>query len=285
MAVDPSDNAQDPVSSTSPTPGVPPHLRSATPGGAGSDSAGTPWEGRTFQAHDTTYAADDGSADPALLHALTRFHAREVGEAAVIDALRTARLLIPLVAHAGDEGFNEHGIRVDKTQELAIVTVAGPDGRTVLPAFSSVQALQAWDPAARPVPAESRRIAIAAAAEATELLVLDPVSATEFGVRRPALWALAQDLPWQPSYADDAVADAFLRPALVEPSVASVTVAAGSPDARLGGPELVVELGLRPGLDRDTLSTLLQRLQEAWALDELIATRVDSMGVRVVPAT
>jgi hypothetical protein len=250
----------------------------------GADSAGNPWEGRTFQAHDATYAADDGAADPALLDALTRFRAREVGEATVLDALRGARLLIPLMAHAGDEGFNDHGVRVDKTQELAIVTVAGPDGRNVLPAFSSVEALQAWDRSARPVPAESRRIAIAAAAEKTELLVLDPGSETEFGVRRPALWALAQDVPWQPSYADDDVAAAFLRPAVDESAVASVTVAAASPDARLGGPELVVELGLRPGLDRDALASLLARLQTSWAGEEVIATRVDSMAVRVVPA-
>jgi hypothetical protein len=271
MVPEPDPTAQDPAR---------PHSAHPHPGGV--DSAGNPWAGRTFQAHDATYASDDGSADPALSAALARFASREVGQDAVLDALRSARLLIPLMAHAGDEGFNEHGVRVDKTQELAIVTVQGPDGRNVLPAFSSVEALQAWDPSARPVPAESRRIAIAAASEATELLVLDPGSATEFGVRRPALWALAQDLPWTPAYADDDVVDAFLRPAVDDPAVASVTVAAGSSDARLAGPEVVVELGLRPGLDREALSTLLQKLQRAWAADELIATRVDSMAVRVV---
>lgn len=252
--------------------------------GLSGDSAGVPWAGRTFQAHDTAYAADDGSADPALYEALVKFRAGELSENAVVDALRGARLLIPLLAHAGDEGVNEHGVRVDKTQELAIVTVRGPDGRAVLPAFSSVQALTEWDAEARPVPAESRRIAIAAASEATELLVLDPGSATEFGLRRPALWALAQDLPWIPSFADDDVADAFLRPATDEPAVASVTVAAASTKARLDGPELVVELGLRPGLDRDALARLLERLQAAWAHDEIITTRVDSMTIRVISA-
>lgn len=262
-------------------PAVPGHEGLA----GGADSAGTPWAGRTFQAHDTAYAGDDGSADPALVRALASFRAREVSEAAVVDALRGARLLIPLMAHAGDEGVNEHGVRVDKTQELAIVTVAGPDGRSVLPAFSSVDTLRAWNPGARPVPAETRRIAIAAASEATELLVLDPGSETEFGVRRPALWALAQALPWTPAYADDEVAEAFLRPAADDPAVSTVTVAAASPDARLGGPEVVVELGLRPGLDRAALSALLARLQEAWAGDEVVATRVDSMAVRVVAAS
>jgi hypothetical protein len=248
------------------------------------DSAGNPWEGRTFQAHDATYSHDDGSADPALLEALSRFVRGEVGEADVVDAVRGARLLIPLMAHAGEEGVDEHGGRFDKTQELAIVTVGGPDGRSVLPAFSSVQALTRWDPSARPVPAESRRIAIAAASEATELLILDPGSSTEFGVRRPALWSIAQDLPWQPSYADPLVAEAFERSVDIEASVADVKVIAGSGRASLGSPEVVVELALHPGLDRAHLEVLLQRLHEAWSHDALIAERVDSMTVRVVAA-
>ncbi|MCU1526893.1 MAG: hypothetical protein JWP75_656 [Frondihabitans sp.] len=253
-------------------------------GGSGADSAGRPWEGRSFASHDTAYAGDDGSADPRLLEAIHAFQAVEVSAGVVLDALRHARLLIPLMAHAGDEGVNEHGVAVDKTQELAIVTVAGPDGRTVLPAFTSVAALSAWDPAARPVPAESRRVAIAAAAEETQLLVLDPGSETEFGVRRPALWALAQDLPWIPSYADDEVAEAFLAATSGERSVASVTVAAGSPSARLDAPEVVVSLGLLPGLDRAALAGLLARVQAGWAASSVIATRVDSLAVRVVPA-
>ncbi|AMM22364.1 hypothetical protein AX769_10940 [Frondihabitans sp. PAMC 28766] len=249
------------------------------------DSAGRPWAGRTFQAHDTAYAGDDGSADAGLVFALTAFHDAQVGADAVVDALRGTRLLIPLMAHAGDEGLNEHGVRVDKTQELAIVTVAGPGGRAVLPAFSSVDTLRAWDPAARPVPADARRIAIAAASEQTELLVLDPGSPTEFGLRRPALWALAQDHDWVPSYADDEVGAAFLAGAQDEPSVASVGIAAGSTTARLDGPEIVVQLALRPGLDRSALTALLERVQQRWAASEVVATRVDSMTVKVVAAT
>lgn len=248
------------------------------------DSAGRPWAGRTFQAHDTAYAGDDGSADPGLMEALKQFHAGETGEQSVVDALRSARLLIPLMAHAGDEGVNQHGIRVDKTQELAIVTVEGPTGRAVLPAFTSVDTLRAWDTAARPVPAESRRIAIAAAGEGTQLLVLDPGSPTEFGLRRPALWALAQDLPWIPAYADDEVASAFLDGAADEPAVASVAVSASSSTARLDGPEVVVRLGLRPGLDREALSALLSRVQANWAASDMIRDRVDSMTVKVVAA-
>lgn len=254
------------------------------PGAPGADSAGRPWEGRTFQHHDTAFAGDDGRADPGLLEALQRFAVDEVGEREVVDALRTARLLVPLVAVAGDEGVNEHGVRVDKTQELSVVTVAGPDGRDVLPAFTSVAALQAWRQEARPVPVEARRVALAAAAEGTELLVLDPASPTEFGLRRPAVWAVAQDLPWEPSHRDGAVLEAFLEAAADEPAVAGVVLAPGTVRARLDGPELVVQLGLRPGLDREALTSLLARLQAAWAAHPVVVDRVDSLAVRVVPA-
>ncbi len=133
------------------------------------------------------------------------FRAGIVGESAVVDALRDSRLLIPLVAVAGELGTNEHGHAIDKSQELSIVTVMGPDGRSVLPAFSSVSAMSLWNPAARPVPATAARVALAAASENTDLVVLDPTSETEFALRRPALWALAQSQSWTPSYLDEEV--------------------------------------------------------------------------------
>ena len=253
-------------------------------GPVAADSAGHPWAGRTFQHHDTAFAGDDGRADPRLLEALRRFAADEVGEREVVDALRTARLLVPLVAVAGDEGRNDHGVRVDKTQELSIVTVAGPDGREVLPAFTSVAALQAWRPEARPVPVEARRVALAAASEGTELVVLDPASPTEFGLRRPAVWAVAQDLAWLPSHQDEQVLAAFLEAAAGEPAVSGVLLAPGVVGARLDGPELVVQLGVRPGLDRDALTGLLERLRTAWASHPVVTERVDSLAVRVVAA-
>jgi hypothetical protein len=253
-------------------------------GGAPADSAGQPFAGRTFGHHDTAYAADDGSADPRLLEALVRFGAGGLPEHEVVDALRPARLLIPLVAVAGDEGVDDHGRRVDKTQELSIVTVAGPDGRAVLPAFTSVETLRAWDAKARPVPADARRIALAAVSESTDHLVLDPGSATEFGLRRPALWAVAQDVPWIPAHADDEVLQAFLAASMDEEALAGLAVGPGYRGARLGTPEIVVRLAVRAGLDQEQLAALLQRLQAAWQADPLILDRVDSMSVSVVRA-
>jgi hypothetical protein len=253
----------------------------ATDAAAGpADSAGQPWAGRHFD--ENTFGDDDGAAPPELLSALATFRAGDAGPEAVVDAVRTARLLIPLVAQLGESGTNELGHTVDKSQELAIVTVAGPDGRTVLPVFSSVTAMRAWNPLARPVPADGSRVALAAASEDTELVVLDPTSETEFVIRRPALWAIAQGQPWLPSHRDPEVFMAFTRSIGSELGVHDVVLLAGDPGARLAGEELVVRLELARGLTREELDAVLGRLAQRWAADDVIATRVDSLRVQLV---
>ena len=253
------------------------------PGGpGGSDSAGQPWAGRRFQP--STHSDDDGLAPEPLLEAVRRFQAREAGEETVIDAIRGSRLLVPLVTELGASGTTEAGLVVDKTQELSIITVAGPDGRTVLPVFSSVAAMTAWNTQARPVPADGVRVALAAAQENTDLVVLDPTAPTEFVVRRPALWAIAQSLPWTPSYASREVADAFAESIATELSVLGVQLAPGDPSARLAGPELVIRLELVDGLTRTELDATLARLAARWSSSDVIATQVDSLTVQLLPS-
>ncbi|WP_460632428.1 SseB family protein [Leifsonia lichenia] len=243
------------------------------------DSAGQPWEGREFD--ENVFGDDDGSAPPALLGALAAFRAGEVGAEAVVDAVRASRLLIPLMARLGESDTTEDGLLIDKTQELAIVTVAGPDGRTVLPVFSSVTAMQTWNRDARPVPADGMRVALAAAAEDTELVVLDPTSETEFVLRRPALWAIAQSRAWLPSDRDPEVFAAFTASIGSELGVHDIELVAGDPGARLAGEELVVRLTLSSGLTREELDAVLSRLAQRWAADDVIATRVDSLRVQL----
>ncbi|MEC5168331.1 SseB family protein [Glaciihabitans sp. GrIS 2.15] len=256
-----------------------------------SDSAGVPWEGRQFEHHPAS--ADDGSAPAALIRALHLFRDGEVlfregeigaagvGEAEVINAIRNSRLLIPLVAHLGESGIDAHHHTGDKSAELSIVTVSGPDGRNVMPVFSSVDAMRRWKPLARPVPANAVRVALAAASEGTELVVLDPTSPTEFAIRRPALWAIAQSQAWIPSYLDLEILGQFRNSAAFEPTVESVSLEPGDPDARLEGPELVVHLTLTPGLAVTELNAMLERLQARWTASEIIATRVDSLRVQL----
>ena len=255
-------------------------------GGHQADSAGVPWGGRSFQPN--RHASDDGSADPRLLAALLAFHEGTGSQIEIIEAYRSARLLIPLVAalrQAQEPDFRSigaHGLAVDKTQELSIVTVAAPDGRRVLPVFTSVTALGKWDAAARPVPADGVRTAIAAADDDTDLIVIDPGSETEFVLRRPAVWAIAQGIPWEPSFTSPEVFAGLQQSTGGELAVLDLAVAAGDPSGRLRGPELIVRLELMPGLDKTELDTVLARLAKRWAADDRIAVLVDSLTVKLV---
>jgi hypothetical protein len=245
----------------------------------GTDSAGTPWEGRAF--HANPFGSDDGSAPPALLEALTAFRDGSTRNDAVVDAFRHSRLLVPLIAQLGEAGRAESGHLVDKSQELSIVSVRAPDGRVALPVFSSVAAMSHWNSSARPVPSDGARVAVAAASEGTELVILDPTSTTEFVLRRPALSAIARSVPWVPSVEDPGVRAAFERAAAGEPDVAALELVEGDPGARLTGPELVLVLGVRPGLAPDALSALIERMRERWTAEGVVDERVDSLAVRI----
>lgn len=255
------------------------HDRGAADPANHGDSAGVPWEGRSFESNPHT--SDDGSADPALLDALLRFRSGEGSQVEVVDAFRAARVLIPLVAEKGDEGIGPTGLAVDKTQELSIVTVAAPDGRRVQPVFSSVESMKTWDATARPIPVEATRAALAASADDTDLIVLDPTSDTEFVLRRPAVWAIAQGHAWEPSFLSPEVFGALQESVAHELAVIDVGVAAGDPDARLRGPELIVILELIDGLEREVLDAVLSRLAQRWAADDRIAVLADSLTVKL----
>ncbi len=245
------------------------------------DSAGRPWANRSFGHHDSAHANDDGSAPAELVDVLGRFRHGGARQGDVVDVFRSARFLIPLVAEAGGVDTSADGLRVEKTQELSIVTVAGPDGRAVLPVFSSVAAMSAWNASARPVPADGTRVALAAASENTELVVIDPGSETEFVLRRPALWSVARGEGWIAAPDDPEVYAAFDASISTELGVIAVRVQHGDPKARLRGPEAQVVLELVSGLTRTELDQILERLARRWAADEVIATHVDSLAVKL----
>jgi hypothetical protein len=100
-------------------------------------------------------------------------------------------------------------------------------------------------------------------------------------LRRPALWAVAQQQPWQPPFESDAVRAAFEASIAGELAVVGVDLMPGDADARLHGPELVVRLRLVAGLTRTELDAVTARLARRWAADDTIATGVDSLTVRL----
>lgn len=152
------------------------------------DSAGESWAGRSFEPN--PHAGDDGRVDPAVGEAIRAHDVR-----ALVEALRTARLLVPLLAEAGTVGRTASGRIVEKTQELAIVKVAGPGGRPTLPVFTSVETMRAWDPVARPVPADARLVALSAGRDGDDV-VLDPGSDHVLPLSYSMLAAIATGEPW-----------------------------------------------------------------------------------------
>ena len=84
-----------------------------------------------------------------------------------------------------------------------------------------------------------------------------------------------------PSFSDSRLAAEFTRLTDGEPAVLGVRLSAGDPQARLTGPELLLELTLADGLDRAALDGLLARLADRFAKSALIADHVDSMGIRL----
>lgn len=246
------------------------------------DSAGQPWEGRHFEPNPN--AQDDGTAPPQFLAIVADLREGRASLREVVDVVRECRFLIPLVAVAGETAQSETGQTIDKSQELSIITVSGPDGRAILPVFSSVAAMTHWRPDARPVPADAVRVALAAASENTDRIVIDARGETELVLPRPAVWAIAQQAPWVPAVEDDAVLEAIARPAEAHPEVWAASLIAGDPLGRGTEPEVVVRLAIEPGLAPERLRDIVGELSAAWAADATVAERIDSLSVQPIAA-
>jgi hypothetical protein len=283
-------------SGTPPPRQLPGHIAAALAGAGGAtDSAGQPWAGRSLAGDDArihNFENDDGTASGAYLAAIAALRKGKGDEAGVVASLATARVFIPIVAQLAEEAEGQDGLQADKQADMALVTLKAPDGRTAMPAFTSAAALSAWHPDARPVAVYAARAALSAVSEGAELLVLDPGSDFTFVVRRPAVWALAQQRQWTPSYRDQELAEEMGRAAAGFPAVRNIElvpgrgVAARAADGTVvagggAGPELQVVLYLQDGLDAEGVQELVSGLQAQWSRNVLFGERVDSIDVKL----
>lgn len=232
-----------------------------------SDSAGTPWTGRTLPTGD--FAGDDGAADPRLTTALT---ADVADDQVVVRAIASARLLVPIVAVQGNEPGS------DQASDMALVTLTGPDGKRALPVFSSIASLAAWDVTARPVPVQAGRAAVSAVAEGCDLMVLDPAGPVTYVVSRPALWALGAGRDWQPAHQDDEVLAEIGRAVAAEPDVVTFGAVPGQ------SAQLQVTLMVREGLAAEQVRAVAQRVADALQASDVVRERVDGLELRVQTA-
>lgn len=140
---------------------------------------------------DPGFAGDTGEADASLAAALAAYARNELSHGGVLLALQDARLLVPVVAMLGEVEYDDQGLAHDKTSDMAAVLMQGGDGRLALLAFSSLGALTAWNPEARPVPVAVRLAAQSAVQEEAAALVLDVAGPTTLVVEGDDLVALA----------------------------------------------------------------------------------------------
>lgn len=230
------------------------------------------------------FATDDGKAPAALAAALALPLTAEQRAEEVGAALRGARLLVPVTPHAhpgrqADGGVAAHAPvdESDPCAQAALREVRTAAGKRALPVFSSVAALRAWDPAARPVPVEAERAALAALAHVDGVLLIDPAGPHPAVVGRPAVVALSTGGQWRAPWRDETVRAAVA--ALCRPPLQ---------DLRLtGGPEgeLRVVVVLDPTVPRAASADAVARLGRQLAELTLACDAVELVPVPGVTAS
>ncbi|MFG3498453.1 SseB family protein [Streptomyces sp. NPDC047928] len=223
---------------------------------------------------DPGFSDDDGSADPRLAEALAAWAEDRTAEPRVLEALRGARLLVPVVAVLGEVEEDENGLRREKTSDMAVPTLTAGD-RRALPAFTSTDALALWDPAARPVAVPLHQALMAAAHEKADTVVLDMAGPVPYQLTGPALRALAEGRTTSDPLADPAVTDAVRALVAAEPSVLRAYLARGAADGTLA---------LVPAPDAAP-AEVAGRVARALAADETLRARlVRGLDLALLPA-
>ncbi|MEU3298425.1 SseB family protein [Streptomyces sp. NPDC006678] len=185
---------------------------------------------------DPGFSDDDGTADPALEAALAAWAEDRSAEQPVLEALKGARLLVPVVAVLGElEEADESGaggLPREKSSDMAVPTLTAGN-RRALPAFTSTASLALWDPQARPVAVPLHQALRAAAHENADTLVLDLAGPVTYQLTGRALLALAEGRTSTDPLTDPAVTEAVRAAVAAEPSVLRAHLGPGSADGTL----------------------------------------------------
>ena len=181
---------------------------------------------------------------------------------------------MPVVA-APAEVDTSGELAVEKSTDMAVVTLTSPEGQRALPVFSSIAALARWDPAARPVPVTSARAAQAAVSERCEVMLLD------LGARARAGAAAEHGVGAGAGAGVAAGARGPLRGAGALPGRPGGARRSWRAPAEAGEPAgagvLRVVLTLRAGLAAEEVQALATRVGERIATDGETRARIDAL--------
>ncbi|MEU9098863.1 SseB family protein [Streptomyces sp. NPDC048361] len=223
---------------------------------------------------DSGFSDDDGTAAPELTEALAAWAKDRSAEPRVLAALRTARLLVPVVAMLGESEIDENGLKREKTSDMAVPTLTA-GGRTALPAFTSIEALALWDPAARPVAVPLHQALAAAVHEKADTVVVDLAGPVAYELKGAALLALAEGRTSADPLHDPAVLEAVRSAVAAVPAVLRAHLGPGSADGTLA---LVVADGVEPAEAGRAVAELI-------AADETLRARlVRGLDLALLPS-
>jgi hypothetical protein len=206
-----------------------------------------------LSAGDPRFREDDGSADPQLAAALAAFASGSGSEYAALTLLAGSRLLVPLVAALADQAAGAAG----KLSEIALPTLVGRDSRPAVPAFTSLDALTRWQPAARPVPTDARLVWRAAWADSCAV-VIDVAGPVPLAVEGARLAALAHGDAVPPPHQDGDVLDAVAEAVSQQPAIASAALHPGG-----AGADLAIRLTLSAAGESTAAAELAAELGSA----------------------
>ncbi|WP_405689142.1 SseB family protein [Streptomyces sp. NBC_00057] len=223
---------------------------------------------------DPGYSDDDGTAAPALTAALAAWAEDRKAIGPVLEALKGARLLVPVVAVLGEVEEDENGLRREKTSDMAVPTLQAGD-RRALPAFTSTASLARWDPQARPVAVPLHQALQAAAHEKADTVVLDLAGPVPFELTGSALLALAEGRTSADPLDDPTVTSAVRNAVAAEPAVLRAHLGPGRADGTLA-------LVLAPDADP---ADAARRVAELLAADDVLRARlVRGLDLALLPA-
>ena len=274
--------------------------------GRPTDSAGTAWEGRDLSGTGIdgssnplhAFDTDDGLEDEAwtkVRQDLIDGNADEKDVFKVLENVRVFAAVVPTVAETTshthhDEHGHAHTIESDKESDVALVSLKSADGRGTLPVFTSIPKLTAWHKDARPVAVWMPRACLSAVDEGNELVVIDPGAHVTYVVRRPEVYALAQQKDWTPSYEDVQIARELSALTDLVPGLKQLAMAPGrgvatqTSDGTViagggAGPELALVATPHDPTDAVGNKLMLSTLQSLIADQELLAHRADTVEI------
>ncbi|WP_018155177.1 SseB family protein [Demetria terragena] len=235
------------------------------------DSAGQSFGGRALTS--TGFDRDTGEADPDLRAALVAGD-----DVRLMGAIVNARLLVPIVA-AAQETDDAVGLTVEKSTDMAAVTLQAPDGERALPVFTGTDSLAAWDADARPTPVTAARAAQAAVSEQCDVMVVDVAGPRQVTLRPSMVWALAQQREWLPS-ASDPIVQRAVRAAVTPDERVLAASCEAADDVAAGS--LRVVLTLRHGLDAEQIREIATAAGERLATDGEVRARIDAVTFSIL---